>query len=214
VALGTLPVIIKSMPDDTRSDSLRSLPADEDLIAAYRAGDKNALEILFTRYLRFIKAYLFRISWIQDEGFIEDVRQIVLMTAFNGIIKGIFTDTRPASFRKWLYTICRVVCLKQNEKQARLPQNISQLYPETPTAIPDDLSLKVSEQGVDYEQLHLKQEEALAQLSPSEQKLMQLISVGKKYKEILKEPEFATYSLDYLMRKVYLIRKKMKKEGE
>jgi len=43
---------------------------------------------------------------------------------------------------------------------------------------------------------------------------MKLVAAEVPYQEIQKEPEFQKHSLDYLMRKVYNIRKRMRKKQQ
>lgn len=199
------------MIDDPRSD--------EALIDAYRKGDKNALEVLFQRYLKPLKLYLARASLSNDHSFLDDVLQDIMLIAFEGITGNKFTDMTPDSFRKWLYTIAHNQCIKQTQEKFKEFKPLSQVFPDDEKGIADgddsgaddlDLMVRIPE-GDDYDTSHNRAEEILSKLSLEEQKLMRLISQGKSYKEIQQHPWFKKYSIDYLMRKVYKIRQKVYK---
>jgi len=190
--------------------------SDEALVTDYQNGDANALEILFRRYLIPIATHLASISFFfKDDGYLDDIRQKVFLTAFAMIRSGQFTPRGPGSFKKWLYRIAWFECLNSDKERRKSFRPVSEVFPEEPTGFPDDLIPQITPQTSDYEQAYQKWQEVSKYLKPTELKLMQLVSagnVGKKYKEIIKEPEFSHYkSLDYLMRKVYIIRKKIRK---
>jgi len=198
---------------------------DEALIDAYRSGDKNALELLFHRYLKPLKSFLAKTSLSNDHSFLDDVLQSVMLIAFEGISQNKFTDKTPNSFRKWLYTIAYNQCIKQTQERFKEFKPLSQVFPDDEKGIEDspadeaggqddfgddDLLVRIPE-GDDYDNSRNKAEEILSQLSLEEQELMRLISQGKSYKEIQPHPWFKKYSIDYLMRKVYKIRQKVYK---
>ncbi|MDI6733113.1 MAG: hypothetical protein QME51_08400 [Planctomycetota bacterium] len=236
-------------------------PTDEALIDAYRAGNKNALNVLFSRYLKPLKSFLFKKSWFKGHSYLDDVLQDIFLIAFSrlnlptgaslrdpeavlpgqlhsgkGITENKFTDKTPNSFRKYLYAIAHKECIKQDERQSRLPQPLSQVFPDDekgiaespageaegeddsgtddnplPTACGRQAFIKGEYEESNYDDLRNRAEEILAQLSLQEQQLIRLLSQGKSYKEIRQEPSFSKYSIDYLMRKAYLIRKKVYK---
>ena len=209
------------MPDSSTSLTTSNQPTDEQLIDAYRKGDKNALEILFQRYLKPLKLYLARASLSNDHPFLDDVLQDIMLIAFEGITGNKFTDMTPGSFRKWLYTIAHNQCIKQTQEKFKEFKPLSQVFPDDEKGISesqegqddfgeDDLMVRIPE-GDDYDTSHNRAEEILSKLSLEEQKLMRLISQGKSYKEIQQHPWFKKYSIDYLMRKVYKIRQKVYK---
>jgi RNA polymerase sigma factor (sigma-70 family) len=203
------------MPSDPRSDeaTAESRPIrDEALVSAYLAGDPTALEILLTRYYTIIRAYLFGLSFFKkDEGYLDDVRQQIVITLFTEIRSGKFKTAGDGSFRKWVYTVAHLECLNQDKKRRHQFKSASEVFPEETTGLPDDLLPQVTPESADYEQADQKLQEVFKNLTPEEQKLMQLVSQDKPYKEILQDPAFSKYSLAYLKLKIYNIRQKAQK---
>jgi len=191
------------MPEDPRSDEV--------LVTAYSAGDPAALEILLSRYYTIIRAYLFGLSFFKDEGYLDDVRQQIVLTLFTEIRSGRFNPAGDGSFRKWVYRVTQLECLNQDKKRRKQFKPVSEVFPEEPTGLPSDLLMQVSPESADYESADRKLQAVLKYLTTEEQKLMQLVSAHKEYKEILQEPEFAKYSLDYLKHKIYNIRQRIRK---
>lgn len=183
---------------------------DENLTRAYRSGELKALDTLLEQYDQPLRNFIRTISWLKDESFIDEVLQSTRITIFEEIRNGRFIPTGAGSFKAWAYTICQNVCWNANKNQARQPKRISELYPEEPTGMPDNLLPQMPMRTVNYEHLATKLKDVTSHLSPEEQKLMTLVSQRKKYQEIQQDPDFAQYSLDYLMLKVYNIRKKMR----
>lgn len=189
--------------NDTRSDEV--------LVEAYWQGEREALEILLTRYLTPIMGHLLSISFFKNEPYLDDIRQKILLTVSNELRrKGGFVPRGEGSFKKWIYRIAYFKCINSDKKRRKDSKTISEVFPQEPTGFPDDLILQVKPQSSDYERARLKLQEVTKFLTPEELKLMRLVSERKPYKEIIKEPEFSKFSLDYLKRKVYYIRKKAK----
>ena len=193
-------------------------PTDEALIDAYHKGDNNAIEILFSRWLKPLKYFLAKTSLSNDHSFLDDVLQDIMLIAFEGITGNKFTDMTPDSYRKWLYTIAHNQCIKQTQEKFKEFKPLSQVFPDDEKGIEegqddsedDDLIVRIPE-SADYDTSHNRTEEILSKLSLEEQKLMCLISQGKSYKVIQEHSWFKKYSIDYLMRKVYKIRQKVYK---
>jgi RNA polymerase sigma factor (sigma-70 family) len=193
------------MPEDTRSD--------EALIEAYRGGDESALNILFERWTRPLWFSLARrSSFGRDDAYLDDLAQDILLIIFEQIKSGKFISSGEGSFKRWLYTVAQLETLCQDRGRRRAARPVSQVYPEEPTGIPDDVLTKRPTETKDYDGIKQRLNDALSQLSLEEQKLMRLVSEGKSYKKIQKNPCFSKYSLDYLMRKVYNIRQKILKK--
>lgn len=189
--------------EDTRSD--------EALVEAYRAGDESALNILFERWTRPLWFYLAKTSFFRDDAYLDDLAQDILLIVFDEIKSGKFTPQVGAgSFKRWLYTVAYLETLRQDKKRRRATRPISQVYPEEPTGMPADILTKRPTKTRDYDRTKRRLNKVLSELSLEEQKLMRLVS-EKSYKEIQKDPDFAKYSLDYLMRKVYIIRQRILK---
>ncbi len=188
------------------------MKTDEILVRDYQQGEREALEILLTRYLTPIMGYLMSNSLFKNEFYLDDIRQKILETVSNGLRrKDGFVPRGEGSFKKWLYRIAYFACLNSDKKRRKESKPVSEVFPEEPTGFPDDLIRQVTPQSSDYERARRRLQEVSQYLTPDELKLMRLVSEKKSYKEIIKEPEFSKYSLDYLMRKVYNIREKAKK---
>lgn len=158
--------------------------------------------------------YLMSISFFKDESYLDDIRQQTSVTVFEGIRNGKFVPRGKGSFKKWIYRIAYFACLNSDKNRRKKARPISEVFPEEPTGFPDDLIPKTTPQSSDYEMARRKLQEVTKLLTPDELKLMRLLSDGKPYKEIIQEPEFSKYSLDYLMRKVYTIKKKIVRRTE
>jgi DNA-directed RNA polymerase specialized sigma24 family protein len=195
------------MPEDTRTD--------EQLVTDYLGGDKQAMEILLTRYQTIILAFLCGTTWFaKDKSYLDDVRQEVLVTIFNELnqIPSHFTPAGPGSFKKWVYRIAHFEALNHDKKKRKGPKLTSEVFPEEETGIPNDLLYDVTPTSTDYEEIEEQMKEIISKLTKEELKLMKLVCKPMEYKDIQKEPEFQKYSVDYLMLKVYNIRKRMKGE--
>lgn len=86
-------------PADRETDDL-------DLIAAVRAGDDRAFELLFLRYQPRIDAYVR--GMIHDHGRAEDITQEVFMSALRRLRSD---DEREILFRPWIYEIAKNKCI-------------------------------------------------------------------------------------------------------
>lgn len=193
------------MPEDTRSD--------EDLVKAYRAGDELALNILFERATKPLWRYLAQTSFFsKDTAYLDDLAQDILVIIFEEVKNGKFVPGDAGSFKGWLYTVARLETLRQDKKRRRTPTRpISQLYPEEPTGIPDDILAHRPTKTKDYDGIKARLNEVLSELSLEEQKLMRLVSARTPYIKILQDPMFSKYSLAYLKLKIYNIRHKKRK---
>jgi len=194
------------MPEDLRTD--------EDLVAAYRLGDEHSFEVLYYRYFKGLGFYIRKTSRYKDADFVEEVRQLTFIKISEKIRGDEFTPAGPGSFRAFLYETARRITFDQNEKRLRLARPVSEVFTDEELPGLTELVL-VKEQGTDYDRIKERINEVTAELQPAELKLMKLVAAEVPYKEIQKEPEFRKYSVDYLMLKVYNIRKRFrKKEGQ
>ncbi|HET9865626.1 MAG TPA: RNA polymerase sigma factor [Steroidobacteraceae bacterium] len=88
---------------------------DADLVAALRAGDRQAvLEGLMERYRQ--KVMHLAVSIVRDPALAEDLSQTVFVKAWQALSK---FDGR-ASLSTWLYTITRNTCLSALERERRI----------------------------------------------------------------------------------------------
>jgi len=191
-------------------DDLRS---DEQLVEAFLGGDKAAMEILLTRYQTIILAFLCGTSWFtKDKSYLDDVRQEVLVTIFNELrrVPSGFIPAGPGSFKKWVFRIAYFEALNHDKKRRKGLKLTSEVFPEEETGIPDDLIFDVTPTTTDYEEVEEQLKDITAKLTEEELKLMKLVSIPMEYIDIQKQPEFQKYSVDYLMLKVYNIRKRIR----
>jgi RNA polymerase sigma factor (sigma-70 family) len=182
---------------------------DEALVIAYLEGELTALDILFKRYLTHLKYYLLKNSWFRDDDYLDDILQDITVVIIEELNSHQFYPKGAGSFRSWVYNIAENIYRTKGRDRAKQPKPVSEFAGPDSTVTPEDILDLLPVSAPDYQAVSPKLSEIISHLKPLERKLMQLIySEGKKYKDILQEPEFADYSLDYLMRKVYLIRKK------
>lgn len=79
-------------------------PSDEDLVAALRAGDDDAMTEIDRRYRDRLLAYVRRMSAGADA---EDIVQDALTRAYTALR----ADDRPMALRAWLYRVAHNRCL-------------------------------------------------------------------------------------------------------
>lgn len=84
--------------------------SDEQLIAAYLQGDKEALNFLIKRYLKLIFNYA--LSFVKDTAMAEDLTQEVFVKVWKKI-KGF---DKKYKFKNWLYAIAKNTCLDYLKK--------------------------------------------------------------------------------------------------
>ncbi|MFH1226734.1 MAG: hypothetical protein V1701_02370 [Planctomycetota bacterium] len=199
------------MPENIRSDGT-SGRSDEALLEEFRAGNNKALDMLLERYQKILHCFILSFSRIKDLFSIDEILQETLLTILKELKTNDFMLKGTGTFRSWAYLVAKHHCLKATEKLASRPKLLSQVYPDEPTGMPDDLMTNMPTDIVDYEYLDCKLSKAMSELSLEEQKLMRLVSQDKTYKEIQQDPWFSKYSVDYLMRKVYIITKRMREK--
>jgi RNA polymerase sigma-70 factor (ECF subfamily) len=90
-------------------------PSDENLLAAARAGDRQALERLLERHES--QVYRFGMKMCGDPEDAKDVLQDTLLAMARGV-----RDFRGASsISTWLYTIARSYCIKKHRRSKFAP---------------------------------------------------------------------------------------------
>ncbi|MEA2170298.1 MAG: hypothetical protein QOF76_3598, partial [Solirubrobacteraceae bacterium] len=94
--MSALAVVTK--PADQSTDDL-------DLVAAVRAGDDRAFELLFLRYQARIAAYVR--GMVRDHGRAEDITQEVFMSA----LRRLRATDAPIAFKPWIYEIAKNACI-------------------------------------------------------------------------------------------------------
>ncbi len=94
-------------------------PTDEDLVAAFQAGDLAAFDLLVSRWDRKIQGAVYRMV-----GRSEDVRDIT-QEAFLKAYRGLPAFKREARFSSWLYQIALNVCRDRMRQRKRTAGELS-----------------------------------------------------------------------------------------
>lgn len=188
-------------------NSLNDARSDEALILALYNGENAILDIIYYRYIKYLRFFLLKASWLKDDSSIDDIIQETLLVLLQNLHIKKFKPEGEGSFRAWLCSIARNVAMNYNRSKGRQPLNISQQLLET---APDDPVVPEIERKEEERERKKKLNKILSKLSPDEKDLLFQLSQGKTYKQIHEMSEFNKSSIDYLMRKVYLIRKKLK----
>ncbi|HEX8085636.1 MAG TPA: RNA polymerase sigma factor [Solirubrobacteraceae bacterium] len=85
------------------------LRSDEQLVAAFRAGEDEAFAAIAERYRERLVAYAAHMLRSRGPAAAEDVVQDVLIRAF----RALRADSRPMALRAWLYRIAHNRCLDE-----------------------------------------------------------------------------------------------------
>ncbi|MBI4712086.1 MAG: sigma-70 family RNA polymerase sigma factor [Planctomycetes bacterium] len=196
---------------------LQDTRTDEQLVLAYQSGesgasrrDKQAIATLINRYLLPLKFFLIKLSWYKDDGFLDDILQQTFFIVAERINTERFSPAGPGTVRAFLYQTARNICLWENEQHARQGTTIADVCTDEERELIDNDVYQPSDESKDYGQIDAQLEQIRRQLTSEEQYLMELVSQGKTYVEIQQDQLFSKFSIDYLMRKVYLIRQKVK----
>jgi len=186
---------------------------DEVLAQSCANGDNSAFDELFQRYAGRVRAFLLWKSWYRDDDqYIDELVEQAFEVAWQCLKDRKFKSQGDGSFLKWLLGICQLECYMQDIGRSKLPKTTSTLFPASYANIPLPVKKEVSPEDelLKEEEIHNQLKEALSKLTPEEQKLMQMVADKVPYKDILKEPEFSNYTLDYIRRKIYTIRQRFK----
>ena len=186
---------------------MEDIRSDEALVLAFYAGEKTVFDVIFYRYIKYLRFFLLKESWLKDDSSLDDIIQdifLVVLKALNE--KDKFNPRGAGSFRAWFYSVARNVCRTYNREESNQPLHVAQQLLETAPDKPTEPEIIREEEGNENKE---KIKEILSKLEPEERDLIFLLGEGKKYKEIHEMDEFNKHSVDYLMLKVYNIRKKI-----
>jgi RNA polymerase sigma-70 factor (ECF subfamily) len=147
-------------------------PSDEHLLAAARAGDKQALEALLERHQP--QVYRFGMKMCRDPEDAKDVLQDTLLAMARSV-----RDFRGASsLSTWLYTIARSFCIKRRRR--------SKFAPEEDRSLDSDLAGEARHlaapgddpaEALARRQVERALEQAIAALEPSYREVLLLRDV-------------------------------------
>ncbi len=136
-------------------------PSDEPLLAAARAGDRQALETLLERHQE--QVYRFGVKMCRNPEDAKDVLQDTLLAMARGV-----RDFRGASsLSTWLYTIARSFCIKQRRRSKFAPEEERSLDTDL-TAETKHLSAtgQTPDETLAGKQIETALEQAIAALEP------------------------------------------------
>lgn len=185
--------------------------SDSSLVSSFLAGNQDALDTLIKRYYTRLFAYIYHTTFYKDDDHVEDIRSETVLTIIRELKAGRFRSETEGSFKSWIFAIARNTCINQDRKRREHAHTFTDTFPEDETGLPDDLIAEITPEPDDYADKEAEVGRALAKLKPDEARLLQLVSDGVKYRDILQMPEFRQYTLDYLKLKIYNIRTKMRK---
>jgi RNA polymerase sigma-70 factor (ECF subfamily) len=152
-------------------------PGDEELIARYRAGDRDALGTLFSRYSALV--YGVCLKYLKDR---EESRDAVLQ-----IFEKLMTDLHRVhieTFRPWLHTVARNHCLMFLRKKH--PERLGE-FQERQLADTDSGAFDVEKE----ERLNLL-EEAIQELSaPQQDCIRKFYLQGQSYQQVCDSTGFS-----------------------
>jgi len=136
-------------------------PDEADLVAAARAGDEDAWEVLYRRAYPRLRAYLAR-RLGPGEG--EDAVHETMTRAVAGLDR---YQVGPAGFDGWLFGIARHVSADHHRRQARSKRRAVAMAPDPQASGEPDEGLVVSEE-------HAQVRRAFQALSEGDRELLEL----------------------------------------
>lgn len=167
---------------------------DEALVELYRtSGDQAALETLISRYQTRLWALAFKLSFSKDKSFIDDIIQITFYTIFRLVKDDRFIPRAVGSFKAWAFNITRKITLNENQYRMRREKPITETYLES---FSDEMTVRRVDSSIRTsadEKYLARLQEAIGQLAPLDQKLLQLRQKNMSYDQIRTEPEFRTH---------------------
>lgn len=193
-----------------------SAQTDEALIAAYRQGDNAALETLLNRCLKPIHLTIRRFSRAaaKDETTLEQLAGEVVVVILEKLQKNRFDPAGPASFKTWVYSVCKNICLTANRK-AQHQKPFTTVYQAGQQPDPLGVLDRLGDEAPEYSGQLAQANDVMAKLPPKDQKLLRLrLMENKSYEEIQLDEDFKKYSIDYLMKMMYKINIKINKIKE
>lgn len=127
-------------------------PSDEELVAAFVAGDADAFAVLLQRYER--RVFGIALRYFGDAQDAEDAAQ----DAFLALYRKADTFRGGARFSTWMYRVTTNACNDLARRRARRPQKAG--------AAVEELPLIASEDDIGTSVLRMELQEALQQLTP------------------------------------------------
>jgi RNA polymerase sigma-70 factor (ECF subfamily) len=145
--------------------------ADEELLAAIRAGDDGALEELLARHAPSI--YRFGVKMCRDAEDAKDVLQETLLAAARGI-----REFRGASsLSTWLYSVARSFCIKKRRTSKFAPRDTVSLDDPASTVQPHAPAGEAPDEAAAGRELSALLNHAIASLDPENREVLLLRDV-------------------------------------
>ncbi len=153
--------------------SRRSEPSDVQLMARLRAGEAEALRVLYERHARAIYNFAYRL--LPDPARAEEILQETFLRVYRDRVA-----FRPvATFKTWAFTIARNLCLDILRSATRKSETAANPLPEAADPAPSPLD------GLEEAEREAALTRALADLSPEDREVLLLSRYhGLRYREI------------------------------
>jgi RNA polymerase sporulation-specific sigma factor len=192
--------------------SIHPSPSDEQLVAAWQAGDPLAIELLLRRYRRFARSKARTYFLVGADA--DDVEQEGLIGLYKAARD--FQPERQVSFRAFaeLCVTRQVIsAIKTAARRKHRPLNDSISISATRTAddrwdrsledvIGDHRTLDPAEEVVSYERLRAIRRSMTEKLSPLEVDVLRLYIGGQSYDEIGRQLGRGTKSIDNALQRI------------
>ena len=154
---------------DTQTGSIQTTAADDATLAVLARRDPRAFAPLYERYLDPVYGYCY--NRLRTREAAEDATSQVFYKALAGL-----AGFRSGSFRAWLFTIAHNVVVDQVRRQPVI-------LPLNPLDDPPDNALTPEELAIGVDERRVLQR-ALVDLSPDQQRVIELRMVGLSGAEI------------------------------
>lgn len=149
---------------------------DDELVAAVRAGDESAFEVLFERHRRSVTRLAYRFFYRRDQ--VEDIVQESFANAYFAL--GAYRGGQERSFIAWLSKITVRACYDALRRSRRVESVMSELTDEEERSLSD--RLRFSGKGSDVESLAISRDLAdklLRRLDPDDRVVLSLLNVAE-----------------------------------
>lgn len=150
-------------------------PTDDVLVAAVRAGDEAAFELLFERHLRSVTRLAYRFFYRREQ--VEDIVQESFAGAYFAL--GSYRGGQEKSFIAWLSRITVRTCYDALRRSKRIENAMSDLSEEEESLLAD--KLRVGGHGSDIENAAISRDLAsklLQRLEPEDRMVLTLLNIA------------------------------------
>lgn len=178
---------------------------DQDLLAAIRAGDDEAMAALLTRHAPAI--YRFGVKMCRDPEDAKDVLQDTLLT----VARGVRAFRGGSSLSTWLYTVARSFCIKKRRTSKFAPTETVSLDDDSRMVVAPSTDRDPEANAMEHE-LAACLDHAIASLDDDHREVLVLRDV-----EGLTAPEVAEVlgiSVDAVKSRLHRARSKVREKAE